>query len=1105
MPVGTSPHFVGRERELASVATVLAAAAAGRPSTVFLSGTAGIGATRLLDESQRRLVGLEVPFTVLRGRAWEGGEPYAPVVSAFGPALAALGDRDLPAVLGPAAETFAGLVPELAPRLAALGVLPERPWIVSRERRQARLLESILGVLERLGERTPVVLALEDLHAADAGTRSLVTFLARVSRPGRSCVIASYQADVLTREHPLRRDLAAAAESTRPAERIEVGPLDRAALADLVAGIEGERPRAAVLLFIAERSGGNPLVAEELLAARRELSGMTVAGTFEQLVVARLAQRSPECRRVLRLLAGAGTPLTARELASVAAAYEANADAPPPRSRTGPRHGAGVLDADLAAGLAEAIDAGYVVMETPDPATSLAQRAFGPEAHGPEAHAVPGPEPRLPIRHELLARAIVSDLLPAQRGRLEAALGAALRDRPVGQIRHLMAAHQLVAARTAALEAATVATALDAPRDALAALELAIELEPPAAGRDARLESSRLLARAAEAAFAGDLAERAIAFAEAAIARLGERADRVELGLLYDRLARFRRVVADQPGVIAAHRRAVDLIPADHPRERALVLAGLAQALMLDGQFVESERRAIEAIAVARASGGAARAEEGHAVCTLGIGRAWGDRAAEAPALLDEARRIANETRRLEDVFRAVANTSTALDLLGERDRAIAVAREGMDQAREVGLETVYGNFIRGNLAGILFLAGRWAEARDLSLRALEWTPSGPVVLDAEATLATIEIESRADETAARRLGRLLLALETHPDPQFVGPASQAAASFGLWRGDVDDALRSAEIGWAIAIGSEDWLLIAVMAATMLEVLAASLVDARQRRDLGTVAVARTRAAEVVAVAEAAVARVDAAETPGSRRRAEASLATARAFRARLDGRDDPSVWDAVARLWEGAGEPYGVARARWRQAQAALAGNDARSGRRLAGGPLREAVQLARSLGAYSLHHELEELADRAHIAIPDEPGSALDEAGVGVGGSGGAPAGAGIRDVRSVPVAAGVPREGSGTAAGVRGSAAGLIRAFVGTPVVRQYGLFELTVREREVLALIVEGRTNREIGERLFISQKTVDVHVGNVLAKMRVSGRVEAATVAIRLGLLDPAGA
>jgi DNA-binding CsgD family transcriptional regulator len=62
-----------------------------------------------------------------------------------------------------------------------------------------------------------------------------------------------------------------------------------------------------------------------------------------------------------------------------------------------------------------------------------------------------------------------------------------------------------------------------------------------------------------------------------------------------------------------------------------------------------------------------------------------------------------------------------------------------------------------------------------------------------------------------------------------------------------------------------------------------------------------------------------------------------------------------------------------------------------------------------------------------------------------------------------------------------------------------FGLSNREKEVLVLIAQGRTNREIGERLFISQKTVGVHVGRILAKLGVSGRVEAAAVAIRLGM------
>jgi DNA-binding CsgD family transcriptional regulator len=61
-------------------------------------------------------------------------------------------------------------------------------------------------------------------------------------------------------------------------------------------------------------------------------------------------------------------------------------------------------------------------------------------------------------------------------------------------------------------------------------------------------------------------------------------------------------------------------------------------------------------------------------------------------------------------------------------------------------------------------------------------------------------------------------------------------------------------------------------------------------------------------------------------------------------------------------------------------------------------------------------------------------------------------------------------------------------------------LTPRETEVLALVAEGRSNREIAQQLFISAKTVSVHVSNVLAKLHAAGRTEAVALARRRGLL-----
>jgi DNA-binding NarL/FixJ family response regulator len=61
-------------------------------------------------------------------------------------------------------------------------------------------------------------------------------------------------------------------------------------------------------------------------------------------------------------------------------------------------------------------------------------------------------------------------------------------------------------------------------------------------------------------------------------------------------------------------------------------------------------------------------------------------------------------------------------------------------------------------------------------------------------------------------------------------------------------------------------------------------------------------------------------------------------------------------------------------------------------------------------------------------------------------------------------------------------------------------LTARESEILKLVADGRSNGEIGKQLFISTKTVSVHVSNILAKMGASGRTEAAAIARRTGLL-----
>jgi DNA-binding NarL/FixJ family response regulator len=67
-------------------------------------------------------------------------------------------------------------------------------------------------------------------------------------------------------------------------------------------------------------------------------------------------------------------------------------------------------------------------------------------------------------------------------------------------------------------------------------------------------------------------------------------------------------------------------------------------------------------------------------------------------------------------------------------------------------------------------------------------------------------------------------------------------------------------------------------------------------------------------------------------------------------------------------------------------------------------------------------------------------------------------------------------------------------------QVGLASLTAREREILILVAQGNSNRDIADRLVISERTARTHVSNVLTKLQLSSRTQAALLAIREGLI-----
>jgi DNA-binding CsgD family transcriptional regulator len=151
---------------------------------------------------------------------------------------------------------------------------------------------------------------------------------------------------------------------------------------------------------------------------------------------------------------------------------------------------------------------------------------------------------------------------------------------------------------------------------------------------------------------------------------------------------------------------------------------------------------------------------------------------------------------------------------------------------------------------------------------------------------------------------------------------------------------------------------------------------------------------------------------------------------------------------------PFQRALALWRRAEAQIDAGD----RTAAAETTQTALEITRSLGAGWLSDELTTLAQRARLDI-GEPEPDDGRAGSGANGDG---AGA---------------RGGSGS----------------------DEDPFGLTSRERQVLALLAEGATNRQIGAALFMAEKTASVHVSRILSKLGVRSRTQAAAVAHRLHL------
>jgi DNA-binding CsgD family transcriptional regulator/tetratricopeptide (TPR) repeat protein len=461
------------------------------------------------------------------------------------------------------------------------------------------------------------------------------------------------------------------------------------------------------------------------------------------------------------------------------------------------------------------------------------------------------------------------------------------------------------------------------------------------------------------------------------------------------------------------------------------VLAAQAQWLLAADRYGEAERRATEALAVARTV--EARAEEGHALdvlgtCTTDIGH------------LEQALRIAEEVGNAEGTVLAYDHLGITLSYAGRTREAVAIMRQGLAVARELGLGRAIGSQLAADLAEELFELGDWEESDRVLTEALDRDTNQAGLL--HGAKGRLEVGRGGFRSARQHLelaGRL-------------GPARwrQLASRNGLvelaiWedryddgRAIVDQAVRELE-RLDPGEGEEKPLDAAEICALGLRVEADCADLARAARTAAGVEQARRRAEPLLTSLRAMTGPV--ADPRDAWTPCFASLGEAEW--SRLQGRPDPQAWQRAAEHWERLELPYRAAYARFRQAEALLA---ARAPRAQIQPVLQAAHRTTVTLGAGPLRRKIELLAGRGRLGL----GQPVDAA--------------------AVPDAPPSPAASLG-----------------------------LTHRETEVLALVAVGRTNRQIGQALFITEKTASLHVSHILAKLGVAGRGEAAALAHRLGL------
>jgi DNA-binding NarL/FixJ family response regulator len=658
---------------------------------------------------------------------------------------------------------------------------------------------------------------------------------------------------------------------------------------------------------------------------------------------------------------------------------------------------------------------------------------------------------QISFRHALVQEALYADLLRSERLRLHAACARVLESdgrsvtdpiRAAELAYHWHAAEEPERALRAAIRAGEAAAAAGARREAAVQFERALTLiDDGAEIPDLALDRVDLLERAASNGGHDDA--RSAGHIREALSLVDAQADPVRAGLLYALLGRYLRLAGDGNAGLAACRTAAQLVPPEPPSlARASVMAALGQALSVvmvaDGR---EDGIAICEEAVTIAAQLDAPRIEAHALASMGVLVAYRRDPEAGITLGRHSLAIAQSIDSIDDIGRAYGNL---MDLL-----TFAVAR--YDEAAEL-LLPVLGTFDVTRLSGTivtslhvdaalaLYLGGRWDESAAALERAALLPRSGVGEIVLELHTAQLEVGRGQLDAARKRLDELVERVRVSGDNQFTAPFVEIRAELEILDGRPSAALDVVDKGLPDLALRAPATITRVGRAFGLGVRAAADLLGTMGRRTGTAEAERVRARGSSYLAQLQAHREAIAhESAAHLRLAAPYLALCEAEASRLDGASDPAAWAHAAEAFEAWSQAYDAAYARYREGEALLALRRGAGAR----SSLRNAHATAVRLGATPLRAAIEALAARGRVDLVD------------------------TRTARKRSPA----------------------------------GALGLSEREAEVVALVAEGLSNKEIGARLFITDRTAGHHVSSILGKLGVSTRAEAAAEAVRRGIVS----